>query len=171
MRIVQVVQGFPPEDLGGTETYAAQLSYVLLHRGHDVHVFSRSNDTDRSEYAVDVVVRDSLPITRINNTFRRLADFTQSYDNPQITQCFGAFLDRVTPDIVHIHQRILLQCSINSFLYFNIVNIVLLTFFFVHDVELINFFRDLFSVATFGKWCYSPIRYGEYNHVIVFFSG
>ncbi len=109
MRIVQVVQGFPPENLGGTETYAAQLSYELLHRGHDVHVFSRSNDTDRSEYAVDVVVRDSLPITRINNTFRRLADFTQSYDNPQITQHFGTFLDRITPDIVHIHHLMYLS--------------------------------------------------------------
>lgn len=29
MHIVQVVQGFPPESLGGTETYAARLAQSL----------------------------------------------------------------------------------------------------------------------------------------------
>ena len=111
MRIVQVVQGFPPESLGGTETYAAQISSTLQARGHDVHVFTRSNDVERSEYAVDTAMRDSLPITRINNTFRRLENFTQSYDNPQITQHFSVFLDRVSPDIVHIHHLMYLSAG------------------------------------------------------------
>ena len=109
MRIVQVVQGFPPESLGGTETYAAQLSSALRMRGHEVYVFTRSNNTDRSEYALDAIVRDGLSITRVNNTFRLLADFTQSYDNPRVSQHFGTFLDRVSPDIVHIHHLMYLS--------------------------------------------------------------
>jgi len=109
MRIVQVVQGFPPENLGGTETYAAQLSYALRERGHDVQVFTRANTSGRAEYTVDSVVRDGLPVTRINNTFRRLATFTQSYDSPEISRHFGAFLDAVTPEIVHIHHLMYLS--------------------------------------------------------------
>ena len=109
MRIVQVVQGFPPEDLGGTEAYAAQLSYALLHREHEVHLFTRRNDSARSDYTVDTVVRDGLPITHINNTFRRLENFTQSYDNPSISRQFGVFLDATSPDVVHIHHLMYLS--------------------------------------------------------------
>jgi len=109
MRIVQVVHGFPPENLGGTETYAAQLSYELLQCGHDVHVFSRNNNPACAESALDTVDRDGLRITRANNTFRRLATFAQSYDNPHITQHFGAFLDRISPDIVHVHHLMYLS--------------------------------------------------------------
>lgn len=109
MRIVQVVQGFPPENLGGTETYAAQLSYQLLHCGHEVYVFSRNNNPARAEYELDAVERDGLRITRVNNTFRRLATFTQSYDNPEISRRFGAFLDAVDPEVVHIHHLMYLS--------------------------------------------------------------
>ncbi len=109
MRIVQVVHGFPPENLGGTETYAAQISSALQGRGHEVHVFTRSNDPHRPEYAVERLVRDGLPITWVNNTFRRLGHFAQSYDNPEITRCFGTFLDATAPDIVHIHHLMYLS--------------------------------------------------------------
>jgi glycosyltransferase involved in cell wall biosynthesis len=109
MRVVQVVQGFPPESLGGTETYAAQISAALYARGHEVRVFTRSNDTRRAEFSIDTVTRDGLPITRVNNTFRRLENFTQSYDNPEISGRFAAFLDAVTPDIVHIHHLMYLS--------------------------------------------------------------
>ena len=41
MRIVQVVNGLPPEYLGGTETYAATLARELARQGHAVSVFTR----------------------------------------------------------------------------------------------------------------------------------
>ncbi len=91
MRIVQVVQGFPPENLGGTETYAAQLSYELLHYGHEVHVFSRNNNPACAEYELDAIERNGLRITRVNNPFRRLSTFTPSYNNTEIPRRFGAF--------------------------------------------------------------------------------
>lgn len=109
MRIAQVVHGFPPDSLGGTETYAAQISSALQERGHEVSVFTRSNDTRRDEFSVETVTRDNLLITQVNNTFRYLSDFTQSYDNPRITQQFSAFLDRISPDVVHVHHLMYLS--------------------------------------------------------------
>jgi glycosyltransferase involved in cell wall biosynthesis len=109
MRIAHVVHGFPPDSLGGTETYAAQISAALFARGHEVRVFTRSNDTKRPESEVDRIVRDGLVISRVNNTFRRLENFTQSYDNPEISRQFGTFLDTTAPDIVHIHHLMYLS--------------------------------------------------------------
>lgn len=112
MRIVQVVQGFPPESLGGTETYAAHLSGALHRRGHEVHVFTRMNDLKQPEYAVDTTVSsDGLPVARINNTFTRLNTFASSYLNPAVAQCFGKFLNTVAPEVVHFHHLMYLSTT------------------------------------------------------------
>jgi glycosyltransferase involved in cell wall biosynthesis len=110
MRIVQVVQGLPPESLGGTETYVAHLSQALARRGHEVRVFSRLVDLARPEDALDEVVREGIAITRINNPFH-LGAFVHSYENPTIARHFGAFLDSYPPDVVHIHHLMYLSTS------------------------------------------------------------
>src|SRR5262245_42343994 len=104
MRIVQVVNGLPPESLGGVETYAAHLSHALAQRGHEVTVFSRIADSARPEYTIDTVTRDGVTVTRINNTFRHLDGFAQSYVNSEIAWRFGAFLDACSPEVVHVHH-------------------------------------------------------------------
>src|SRR5262249_29038323 len=111
MRIVQVVQGMPPESLGGTETYIAHLSRALALRGHEVRVFSRISDPTQVEYAVDAVARDGITITRVNNTFNQLKSFAQSYVNAEIARRFGAFLDSCVPDVVHFHHLMYLSTS------------------------------------------------------------
>jgi glycosyltransferase involved in cell wall biosynthesis len=102
----------PPENLGGTETYAAHLSAALRRRGHEVHVFTRVNDPKRPEHAVDTTVsHDGLPVTRINNTFTRLSTFASSYLSPEVAQCFGKFLDTIAPEIVHFHHLMYLSTT------------------------------------------------------------
>jgi glycosyltransferase involved in cell wall biosynthesis len=111
VRIVHVVQGMPPESLGGTEMYAAHLSHALRHRGHEVHIFTRMADPQRPEYVVETVSADGLPVTRVNNPFIRLNTFAQSYLNPDVAQCFGTFLDAVAPEIVHFHHLMYLSTT------------------------------------------------------------
>lgn len=111
MRIVQVVQGLPPESLGGTEMYALALSRELARQGHDVRIFSRSADPQVGEYGVEQSALAGLPVTRINNTFHRLSTFSQSYINPEIARRFGTFLDACTPEIVHFHHLMYLSTS------------------------------------------------------------
>src|SRR3712207_3403326 len=111
MRIVQVVQGLPPENPGGTETYVLHLSRALAQRGHEVRVFSRVADFARAEYSLDEVAGDGFMVTRINNTFSRLDNFAQSYVNPEVARRFGAFLDAHPPDVVHFHHLMYLSTS------------------------------------------------------------
>ena len=111
MRIVQVVQGLPPDSLGGTETYVAHLSRALVLRGHQVSIFSRIADPIRAEYAVDIVVRDGATVTRVNNTGNSLKRFTQSYLDGEIARRFGAFLDAYVPHVVHVHHLMYLSTS------------------------------------------------------------
>ncbi len=111
MQILHVVQGMPPESLGGTEMYAAHLATALRRRRHEVQVFTRVNDPHRPEGAVDTVSYDGLPVTRVNNTFTRLNTFTRSYLNPDIAEQFSAFLDAVTPEVVHFHHLMYLSTT------------------------------------------------------------
>ncbi|MGE0825157.1 MAG: glycosyltransferase family 4 protein [Candidatus Binatia bacterium] len=111
MRIVHVVHGFPPESLGGTETYTAQIAAALRQRGHEVSVFTRVADARRTEYAIDTVVRDNITVTRVNNPFRSLNTFTDSYCNLEIARQFGRFLDQTSPDLVHVQHLMYLSTS------------------------------------------------------------
>jgi len=111
MRILQVVQGLPPESLGGTEMYVAHLSRELLQRGHDVRVFSRIVDTCRSQYSVDAVFMEGIPVTRINNAFGQLERFSRSYTNPEVARRFGDFLDIFSPQVVHFHHLMYLSTT------------------------------------------------------------
>jgi len=111
MRIIQVVNGLPPESLGGTETYVAHLAQALACRGHEVKVFSRIADPTRAEYSIDTGIRDGFTVARINNTFHHLDGFSQSYLNPVVAKRFGSFLDISAPEVVHFHHLMYLSTS------------------------------------------------------------
>ena len=111
MRIVQVVNGLPPEYLGGTETYAATLAQELARQGHAVSVFARREDSTRPEYAVETTTVEQVEISRINNTQRQSTAFADSYRNDPIATCFGEVLDRFQPDIVHFQHLVYLSTT------------------------------------------------------------
>ena len=52
MRIVQVIHGFPPRNMAGSEVYTYNLSKELSKR-HEVIVFYRISDTQQEEYATE----------------------------------------------------------------------------------------------------------------------
>ena len=111
MRIVQVVNGLPPEYLGGTETYAATLAQELARQGHAVSVFARRENARRPEYAVETTTVDQVEISRINNTLRQSTSFADSYQNDAIAARFGQMLDRFKPDIVHFQHLVYLSTT------------------------------------------------------------
>ena len=111
MRIVQVVNGLPPEYLGGTETYAAALVQELARRGHAVSVFARRENARQPEHAVETTTVANVEISRINNTRREATTFADSYQNDTIAARFGALLDRFKPDIVHFQHLVYLSTT------------------------------------------------------------
>ena len=111
MRIAQVVHGLPPEQLGGTETYAAHLADAFVRRGHEVSVFSRIADPSRPDYTMETMNRYGYSLTRLNHTFTQFQDFSLSYLNPEVARRFGEFLDVSRPEIVHFHHLMYLSTS------------------------------------------------------------
>lgn len=111
MRIVQVVNGLPPEYLGGTETYAATLAQELARQGHTVSVFARRENARQPEHAVETTTVDQVEISRINNTRRQSTSFADSYRNDSVATCFGQMLDRFKPDIVHFQHLVYLSTT------------------------------------------------------------
>ncbi len=111
MRIVQVVNGLPPEYLGGTETYAATLARELARQGHAVSVFARRENAQQPEYEVETTTTDQVELSRINHTLRGSTSFADSYQNDTVAARFGQMLDRFQPDIVHFQHLVYLSTT------------------------------------------------------------
>lgn len=111
LRILQVVHGFPPAQTAGTEVYASALSRELAKR-HSVFVFYRVNDAAAEEYSMSRSLADGLLLFAVNNTFSRYTTFADTYRNREIAERFSAVLERVRPDIVHVHHLMYLSAEI-----------------------------------------------------------
>ncbi len=112
MKIVQVIHGFPPYAMAGSEIYTYHLSQELL-KSHEVYIFCRVSDCSREEYATDQYIYDGLTVFTLNNTFRYCDIFEKTYKNDIISGIFGNFLDRIRPDIVHFGH---LTCLSTTFI-------------------------------------------------------
>jgi GT2 family glycosyltransferase/glycosyltransferase involved in cell wall biosynthesis len=112
MRVLFVVHTFPPLSMGGAETYAHAHARALAARGHDVTVLTREAVRDQTEYSTRVERRDGLDVVWLNNTFRTLRSFAESYANPEIDAAAGAVIDACRPDIAHVHHLTCLSTGI-----------------------------------------------------------
>lgn len=104
MRIVHVVSGYFPEDTGGTQMQLRDLCHAQHRLGHETHVFTRIGGNRYGEYELSRGEWEGVPITRITNNFLDVARLERIYTNPAIDNRFRFFLDRVKPDVVHIHH-------------------------------------------------------------------
>ncbi len=103
MKILFAIHGFPPHSSYGAENYAYGLARHLSAE-HDVFVFHRVGDASREEYATDEYDYEGLRVFTVNNTFKQVKGFADTYRNDAIAQTFGECLDRVRPDVVHFHH-------------------------------------------------------------------
>jgi GT2 family glycosyltransferase/glycosyltransferase involved in cell wall biosynthesis len=111
MKILLVVHGFPPLAMGGTEIYTHELA-VALAGTHEVSVLAREADPQRPEYAVRQLADDNLTIFLVNNTFHRCRSFAETYRSPTIRTIAADLIDRIRPDVVHIHHLTCLSTEI-----------------------------------------------------------
>jgi GT2 family glycosyltransferase len=113
MRILEVVHGFPPVAQGGTELYA-QAHASAMHRRHgdEVLVLTREDDRSRSEYAVRTEEREGIRVVWINNGFRSVRTFEETYANNRIDIAARRIVDEFGPDAAHIHHLTCLSTGI-----------------------------------------------------------
>jgi glycosyltransferase involved in cell wall biosynthesis/MoaA/NifB/PqqE/SkfB family radical SAM enzyme len=100
MRILQVIHGYPMLYNAGSEVYTQTLAHGLASRGHEVHVFTREEDSFAPDYALRTErdADDERVVLHIVNK----PNSRDRYRHAGVDQRFAEVLDRVRPDVVHI---------------------------------------------------------------------
>jgi glycosyltransferase involved in cell wall biosynthesis len=111
VRIVQVISGYLPHEMGGTQIQLRDLSRGLRGRGCDVEVFTRLAGREHREFELSGSEWEGIPVTRITNNFDDLDRFELLYTHPTIDARFDEFLASSRPDLVHIHHLTCLSTS------------------------------------------------------------
>ena len=111
MKILNVVHSFIPFTMAETEIYSYTLSKTLMKR-HEVFVFYRTGNEYQKEYFLTHSIFDGLETYAINHTFRLCNSFVDTYQDDKIDAIFGRLLDKIKPDIVHIHHLLFLSIGI-----------------------------------------------------------
>jgi len=102
MRILQIVHGYPPEFVAGTELYVQALSRGLVGAGHRCFVLAGTSRTDASPGLL-TVEQDGVPVTRFVSTSPRIGHWAEYY-NPEAEALVRGYLEMLRPDIVHLHH-------------------------------------------------------------------
>ncbi len=110
MKILQVIHGYPMRYNAGSEVYTQTLSQTLAARGHEVHVFTREENSFATDFCLHTEQdpeKEAVTLHIINNP--RLRD---CYQVEAIDKRFEEVLERTTPDVVHIGHLSHLSTSI-----------------------------------------------------------
>ena len=99
MRILFFTGTFPPDYTGGAEVSLYHTAQGLRRRGHDCHVLTINHR--QAEKIDDSYELEGLPVHRIRYDTR--LPFNDIYDR-RVLRAVRAEIQRVRPDIVHIHH-------------------------------------------------------------------
>jgi GT2 family glycosyltransferase/glycosyltransferase involved in cell wall biosynthesis len=100
VKVLLVVHAYPPEGLGGAETYTEALARELA-RTHEVAVLHRSADPARPDYDVRESSRDGVRVFSLNNLHREAPGF-EAYRDEGVTRAAARVMDALRPDVVHV---------------------------------------------------------------------
>jgi glycosyltransferase involved in cell wall biosynthesis len=106
-RIVFAMHGFPPECVGGTERVVEALAKELIAKGHEVHVISGSLELG-SPRSPERTEHEGIPVTRIHRNDLYFDDWDKGW-HPVVSQVSRSELERLRPDLVHVHHWIRLS--------------------------------------------------------------
>ncbi len=112
MKILKVIHGYPMLYNAGSEVYTQTICHGLVKRGHEVHVFTREEDSFRPDGAVRRGVDQDEPRVQlhyVNNSRNR-----DRYRVNVIDQRFAELLDQLKPDLGHIGHLNHLSTSLVS---------------------------------------------------------
>lgn len=120
MKIVQVIENFLPDSVGGTETYVLNISRIFMDSGHEVHVVAPSVNGDR-EYLFEGIKVHRYSIDKIAKK-----DEYKQIVAPKGLNQFIDIIKTIEPDVVHFntfnrsvniyHLKSVKQLGIKTFL-------------------------------------------------------
>jgi glycosyltransferase involved in cell wall biosynthesis len=110
MKIVEVVHGFPPEVIGGTERHVQGITEGLRDRGHDLHVYSGSLEW-MENFTVELLDRDGYELATVHRNDLYFDRWDKAY-NPLVEENFRNYLSERKPDLIHVHHWVRLTSNL-----------------------------------------------------------
>ncbi len=99
MKILQVIHGYPMRYNAGSEVYTQGLCQALAER-HEVHVFTRQENSFLPEYAMS---READPVAfGITLHVINMARARDGYSHRAVDRAFSDLLVELRPDVVHV---------------------------------------------------------------------
>ena len=99
MKVLQVIHGYPMRYNAGSEVYTQGLAQALAER-HEVHVFTRQENSFLPEYALQHETDPSDH--RITLHVINMARARDGYRHAAVDGAFAGLLDEIRPEVVHI---------------------------------------------------------------------
>ncbi|MBI5529600.1 MAG: glycosyltransferase [Deltaproteobacteria bacterium] len=99
MKLLQVIHGYPPHYMAGSEVYTWNLCRQLA-KSHEVFVFTRVENPYAKPYEVTGTREDGVEMRRVNKPARDYT-FRDKYLDPRMDDAFRAMLRDTNPDVVH----------------------------------------------------------------------
>jgi glycosyltransferase involved in cell wall biosynthesis len=111
VRVLLITHRFPPASSAGTEVYAAELGVQLAKLGCQVEVFTAEKDVGRRDLSLHRREHRGLVVHElVQNLY--LERFEQTWDRPEVDRVFAEVLERVRPDVVHVHHLLYLSVGL-----------------------------------------------------------
>lgn len=103
MKVLLVVHNFLPNHAAGTEVYTLQLGQELARRGHEVVVFTAEKDISLPDLSVREREFGGMRVVELINNLHYVS-LRETWDEPRIDAIFAAWLERLSPDVVHFQH-------------------------------------------------------------------
>jgi len=110
MKILQIVHGFPPESVGGTQAYCEAVGRALASRGHTCFILAGAQET---RDAPELVTTDqgSLKVTRFIGTLPDPVHWSPSR-RAEAERLILQHLDEIRPDVIHVQHWVRLTSNV-----------------------------------------------------------
>ena len=102
MKILQIVHGFPPEFVGGTELYCEAVGRGLASKGHASFILAGTQES-RSAPELVTVNQDGLMVTRFAGTLLHPHHWSSTV-RPEAEKLILSFLKATRPDVIHVQH-------------------------------------------------------------------
>jgi glycosyltransferase involved in cell wall biosynthesis len=110
MKIVQIVHGFPPESVGGTQAYCEAVARALVSRGHTCFILAGTQETRQAPELV-TTDQEGLKVTRFIGTLQDPSHWSPSR-RAEAERLILKYLDEIRPDVVHVQHWVRLTSNI-----------------------------------------------------------
>jgi glycosyltransferase involved in cell wall biosynthesis len=94
---------YPPFFVGGAEIIVHAQAKAMIQAGHRVTVFCARHDEAYAHYSMAEELYDTVPVIRL---YLNAANFAlgNNFHNAEVDRQFGQVIDRIKPDIIHLHN-------------------------------------------------------------------